>query len=469
MDNKMNETAPLVQAVIVTWNKKEDVVRLLEGLKDIHYPPDRLSVLVVDNHSSDGTAGVIEKKFPQVILIKNPENLGGAGGFNAGMRWSLEHRPDAKYLWLLDNDVQVDGNALTALVSVMEQHPRAAICGSRIMNLDHMGELIEVGAFIDYDFGDIKQNRPIINRANTVFKVDYVAACSLLVRKKCVEKMGLWHERFFIYWDDMEWGARFNAAGYEVLASNASVVYHPSWLGRTADNSAIWRNYYRVRNGLWFFSHYTSRLRRLPLLTRIIIRFMMYAANANLNSQPALSQAFIQGIGDFFQNSYGKKAFTMPPHHMDDYIEKEKTGAVCVFVADHNTVSDAGLFIQDLIKKNPGIKVWALVPKAGAQAMTAAGCETVIYERLSNGKISWLDKMRIMKILAAKPWDFMITSHAVPKMGAVWGRNIARVHFDKKTCISIEKMDVKALARIPFITLGYLWSLWVQRPGGTGL
>ncbi len=465
MKTEMN-TATVV-AVIVTWNKKKDVMQLLEQLQDISYPQNRLEIVVVDNCSSDGTVPAIQAAFPRVRVLENPENLGGAGGFNAGMRWSLEKCPAADYLWLLDNDVQADENALKALVSVMESHPDAAICGSRIMNRDHRGELIEIGAFIDYHFGDIRRNMPgekELENPDAVFEVDYVAACSLLARAIHVRKLGLWHEKFFIYWDDMEWGARFNAAGYKVLASNASVVYHPSWAGRNADNSAIWRNYYRVRNALWFFSTYTRGLRRRLLISRMIIRYMKFAAGACIRCQAELSKAFIRGTKDFFIDSYGKKAFYMPSDTAEAWLNNHRNAGICVFIADYRIGEAARTFISELKKKYPEIKFLAIVPERDSRKWQNPNPEAMItYSRLKNGSISWAEKYKIMKFMGTRAWDLLLTSRDVPKMGIIMGKPVAKIDFETgKTLSSIENMSIKALCRIPLATVSFILRFGVR-------
>ena len=163
--------APKVSAVIVTWNKEKDVVRLLDQLSDIDYPDDKYETVVVDNHSSDNTVQVIESRHPSVKLIENERNLGGAGGFNTGMRWVLENRAESKYLWLLDNDVLVDSNALSELVAVMERTPKAAMCGSKVMNIAKPSEIIEAGAFLDYNFGRTRSNKPQDDH-DSIYQVD---------------------------------------------------------------------------------------------------------------------------------------------------------------------------------------------------------------------------------------------------------------------------------------------------------
>ena len=66
------------------------------------------------------------------------------------------------------------------------------------MNRDNHDEMIEVGAFIDYQRGDIRRNMPpdvMLRNSEAVFEVDYVAACSLVARSHLINKTGLWQER----------------------------------------------------------------------------------------------------------------------------------------------------------------------------------------------------------------------------------------------------------------------------------
>lgn len=463
--------AATVQAIIVTWNKKDDVTRLLSQLKRIDYPPDRFSVLVVDNHSTDGTAETLETNYPSVTLLKQKENLGGAGGFNAGMRWALKYHPEAEYLWLLDNDVLVAPDALRALVSVMAANPRAAVCGSKIMNIDKRGEVIETGAFIDYRAGDIRSNRPGYGayydkkdkkdkKDEKVVKVDYVAACSLLARASAVEKMGLWRESFFIYWDDMEWGARFNRAGYDVLAANESVVYHPSWVERTADHSVVWRNYYRVRNSLWFFNNYGSGPQRRLLLARMIFRFMTYAVGNSVNSNAALSQAFADGIRDFFSGRYGKKAFSPAKTNLVERISEGESGSLPVFVADAMSSDKVLAFLRALLKNNPSCRVKAVIPEAafGIWRRRFHESDLIRYKRYQNGRIPFSDKIKIMRFLKnIDPWQVMVCPPRPPRMASIWGRDMAKINFDKGSVVSIERVRLKDSFRMVWDTPAFLF------------
>ncbi len=449
--------APIVQVIIVTWNKEKDVARLLEQLEHINYPENKYEITVVDNNSSDNTVQVIESDYPWVRLIRNPENLGGAGGFNTGMRWVLENRPQSKYMWLLDNDVLVDRDALKELAAVMECTPQAAMCGSKVMNIAKPSEIIEAGAFLDYDFGRTRSNKPQDDH-DSIYQVDYVAACSLLVRTESVKQVGLLNEALFIYWDDMEWGARFNASGYKVLASNASVVYHPIWAELTGDNSSIWRRYYRTRNRLWFFNNYTLGIKRRLLLTRVVLTSMMFALANCMGCDLIASRAIIRGIKDFLRGIYGKRGFHIPAHNMDAYLTNRMVKEVCVFIRHVQPDAREEKFVRGLMKRYAGMKILSIVPDEARHAWARlCGKNNVIsFRRLRRLRLSWTDKRRVFRFLWTKPWKLLVTSPPSYWMGGIRGREVAIVDFDKGVAISIEKVRFKDLLRIAFTAMSFL-------------
>jgi len=455
---------PAVDVVIVTWNKKNDVVSLLKQLENFDYPDDKLNITVVDNHSSDGTATTIKKDFSAINLIINEDNLGGAGGFNTGMRWVLANRPDTQYLWLLDNDVQLDKKALKELVVVMENNPDAAICGSKIVNIDDHDDVIEVGAFIDYKKGGVKSNKPEDNGKlchEDIFEVDYVAACSLVARVDAVKKHDIWHEDFFIYWDDMEWGARFKKAGYKVLASNRSIVYHPSWIARTIDNSAIWRNYYRTRNSLWFFNHYTSGFQRYILLARIIVRSMRWAVYALLEANPILSNAYIMGISDFFHGKYGKKTIELPDYDLKKYMQDSSNKCMCIFIPDEKISKTAEEYFYTVKNYKQGVKIIAVVPeKEKYRWVDITGQDNIISFSQKKSRLgSFLEKVKILIFLKKKKWDILLSPPVPPKLGTIWGKDVARIDYENNTIIMIDRIDTRFLCRIPIYFIRYILCL----------
>ena len=102
-------------AVIVTYNRKEYLCEAIQALVIQNYP--LTSIFIIDNNSTDGSAMMIRKRFPQVKLIVNQENLGFAKGNNIGIQWGMENKFD--YFLILNNDTLVDKTLLVQLISAI--------------------------------------------------------------------------------------------------------------------------------------------------------------------------------------------------------------------------------------------------------------------------------------------------------------------------------------------------------------
>jgi GT2 family glycosyltransferase len=241
--------------VVVTWSKAARVRDCLRSLAAL--PDGDFDVFVVDNASTDGTADMVRKEFPGVEVLVNPENLGGAGGFNRGLRHALDR--GYGLIWLLDNDVTVEPGALRALRRVMAERPDCAAVGSKIYAAGTgLAFIQELGSFIDWDNAGIRLNRNGTfdrGRLAETVEVDYVPACSMLVRSAALEGPALFDSAYFLYWDDIDFCHRLARAGWKVLACGASVVNHFSSGERAGTSLTI---YYALRNSLYFMKQYQA-------------------------------------------------------------------------------------------------------------------------------------------------------------------------------------------------------------------
>ncbi len=293
---------PKVSIVIVNWNKREDVLKLLASLKTIEY--DNYEIIVVDNASTDGSVEVIRKNFPEVALIVNKENLGGTGGFNTGIKYALENT-DCKYIWLLDNDAEVERKTLIELVKAMETNPEIGIAGSRIMSPDRRNLLVEAGGFIHWHSVTWTPHLRYINendyRGTNIIETDYVAACSALIRVDALKKTGFMDGRFFLHWDDIDLCLRFKENGYRVVSVFSSRVFHGVEKGF---NPLIL--YYDFRNGLLIMS------KRLNGIKRLIFMFFLLKLNMEsmvffvLEKKFYKARLLIYSIRDFLFNRFYK-------------------------------------------------------------------------------------------------------------------------------------------------------------------
>lgn len=295
-----------ITAVIVNWNRKRDVIALLESLSQL--TNENICIVVVDNASTDGSVEALTSSGYPIIIVKNQINLGGTGGFNTGIRYALEHLQQ-EFIWLLDNDATVSPDSLTHLVAAMEDDPAIALTGSRIVNQNEPDSIVETGAFISWRHGNVLAvHRNVMNSnfGSDVIDVDYVAVCSALVRVAALSRVGLMDERYFLLWDDMDWGACFKKHGYRVVCATGSVVYHPAF---TEKRSVVVDNYYGIRNPLLSISKYTKGITRLQGLFSILCRAGVLSALYWLSGVASISRLCRKAVADFLKDSWGKVDF----------------------------------------------------------------------------------------------------------------------------------------------------------------
>jgi hypothetical protein len=298
---------PKVAIVIVTWNKKSYVLELLTSLRSIDY--DNHDIIVVDNASTDDTVRAIREQFPHVNLIVNSENLGGTGGFNTGLRHVLK-KGGYKYTWLLDNDAVVERDTLIELVKVMEGDDRVGITGSIIMEPD-MDMIVELGAYVSWSIGTWKPNYRN-NRLSAIeeietTEVDYVAACSSLVRNEALYKIGVMDERYFIHWDDIDLSLRAKQAGYKVMASPKSKAYHG--LEDKPINPLI--SYYDIRNGLLTITKHQNGVKRFIYILNMLRGTGKGVVYSLLSGLHTTSKLLIYGPLDFIRGKFYKSSLSV--------------------------------------------------------------------------------------------------------------------------------------------------------------
>ena len=227
---------PKVSIIILNWNGLEDTTECLESLKKITYP--NYEVIVVDNGSEGNDAQVLEDRFGDYIhLIKNDQNYGFTGGANIGMRHALNNsNPD--YLLLLDNDTVVDPEFLTEMVKVAEADPAISIAGAKVYYYDEPDRLQYLGGKINLWKLDLAMmseaikgqiiGRKEIDRGqyDSIQEVEHIAFWCALFKRKSVESIGLFDERHFHGWEDIDYFIRAREAGCKTVYIPKAKVWH---------------------------------------------------------------------------------------------------------------------------------------------------------------------------------------------------------------------------------------------------
>jgi len=236
--------------IIVSFNTKEFIKKCISAIYRSDFPKDRYEVIVVDNASSDGTAEEIEKKFPEIFVIKNKENIGFSKANNMGIKKSR-----GKFILFLNPDTEVDKSTLSYMISFMEGHKNAGAssCFVKLPNgkLDegaHRGFPTPWNSFCY--FSGISRIFPKSKvfagytmgwlDLRTEHEVDSIVGAFMLVRRRAGEEIGWWDEDYFFYGEDIDFCFRLKEKGWKIyFTPKVSVLHHKGVSGGIKKHSRM--------------------------------------------------------------------------------------------------------------------------------------------------------------------------------------------------------------------------------------
>lgn len=251
-----------VCAVVVTFNRKSLLAECLDAIGRQTHAVGQ--IVVVDNASTDGTdeylrtrGGVADSKIKALRLRTN---VGGAGGFRAGIEWAFAGQYD--WIWLMDDDTVPEPSALDALLRA-----RAALAPRISVDLLTSRALWTDGSVHRMNVPWAQSGATAAAEAMVQLGVTPIRAAtfvSTLIHRRVVERVGLPLADYFIWSDDIEYTGRFLKQHVGVLVPD-SVVIHKTAHTYTALDAPPERFYYHVRNTIWMLtrsSAWTLRERR---------------------------------------------------------------------------------------------------------------------------------------------------------------------------------------------------------------
>ncbi len=213
--------------IIVSWNVREklkDNLRALFESKHVVF-----EVFVVDNNSGDGSVEMVKREYPQVKLIVNRENLGFARANNQAIQ-----QANGRYILLLNPDMRVFDDSLSNMVSWMNRHEQAAVAGCKLIGenglivkhvrrfpgfLDQLAIILKIPHLIPRVINKYLRNDFDYDKSA---RVDSVRGGFFIIRSEVIKKIGMLDERYFLWFEEVDYCRRVSQAGLEVWYSNAA-------------------------------------------------------------------------------------------------------------------------------------------------------------------------------------------------------------------------------------------------------
>lgn len=213
---------PFFSVIVLNWNGRHLLAECLDSVLAQSFRD--FEVLVVDNGSTDGSAAFVRERYGErVRLHELPENLGFAGGCNAGIP-----RSRGTYAILLNNDTEVDPGWLAALADAAARRGDAGMFTPKILNFYRRDEIDNTGHVIYPD--GLARGRHRLERDDGRFDAEGEAllpsGCAGVYRRRMLDEIGLLDEEFFAYGEDVDLGLRARWAGWSCVYVPSAIVYH---------------------------------------------------------------------------------------------------------------------------------------------------------------------------------------------------------------------------------------------------
>ncbi|MBN1953663.1 MAG: glycosyltransferase family 2 protein [Anaerolineae bacterium] len=256
--------------VIVNWNVRDLLRSCLRSIAP------GVEVIVVDNASTDGSAGMVRCEFPSVRLVANDENRGFSAANNQGIALAR-----GRYVLLLNPDAEVLGDALDAMVAFADENPDVGVVGPQLLNPDRSVQSSRrrfptlMTAFFESTWLQPCAPRCLLRRYyvadrpdDVVQDVDWVDGAALMARREAIDEVGGLDEGFFMYSEELDWCYRFRAAGWRVVYFPAAHVVH--YRGKSSEQVVVARHIHFQTSKVRYFSKHHG-----PLAAGVLRLFLL--------------------------------------------------------------------------------------------------------------------------------------------------------------------------------------------------
>lgn len=267
-------TAPLTKILVESLLAQMEADGLRLRLSNCPVRRDaQTEIIVVDNDSKDDSVLLLRSDFPEITVIDRPANVGFAGGVNAGIRAAK-----GSYYLILNPDMVALPKALNTLVKFMEEHPLVGVAGGQLVAPN--GDL-QTSCFRFYRPMTIVYRRTPLGRTRrgaaelsrfvmeeydrtAPRAVEWLQGSCLMARARAVQEVGTMDERFFMYFEDVDWCRRFWEAGWKVMFVPSARFSH--FHQRSSDRGSLlgiltnWATREHITSALKYFWKYKNAI-----------------------------------------------------------------------------------------------------------------------------------------------------------------------------------------------------------------
>ena len=240
---------PLVSIITVNYNGLQMTCELLESIRRISYPA--IETWVIDNASRENPQAFLAENYPEVKFMRSEINLGFAGGNNLAVR-----RAKGDFMLFINNDAEITEGCLEKLIALFEANPKAGAVSPMLCyftqqkpdTIQYCG-MTQVSAWTARN-KTIGEDTTDEGQFSVPTQTAYAHGAAMLIKREVIENVGLMHEDYFLYYEELDWCERIRRAGYEIYVEPRAKVYHKE--SASVGLMSPLKTYYLNRNRIYF-------------------------------------------------------------------------------------------------------------------------------------------------------------------------------------------------------------------------
>jgi len=266
----MLKDQPLISVITLTWNQTEVTCQFLESTRQLTYK--NYEILVCDMGSEiDPTDRIDAAQYPNTRVLRSEKNLGFTGGNNWGIR-----QAKGDYVFIVNNDTEVTPELLDVLVEPFFQDSTIGVTCPKI-KFFQQPDMIQYAGFNPINVltgrtGAVGSKEIDNGQCDVSGYTHGAHGCAMLVSREIIDKVGIFPENFFIYYEEWDWSARIIKAGYHIFYQAKGVIYHKESI--TMGKQSAIKVYYHTRNRILYMRRNTSAAQ----FTVFISFFILFSA-----------------------------------------------------------------------------------------------------------------------------------------------------------------------------------------------
>lgn len=285
---------PLVYAITLNWNQRDETLGCLQSLSEMAYA--NLRLLLVDNASTDETVTAVAQQFPTLEIIVNERNLGFGGGFNVGLRRALAQGAD--YILIINNDARLAPDALNQMLALAESD--VGMVAPKTYYASQPQRIWSLGGKrhpLTYEMTGDARGQLDTGQWEQVLERDYFVGCIVLLSAKMLREIGLFDERFFLYYEDSDLSLRARQAGYRLLLCPRAHGWHKVSVSSGGSDSPNER-YWMGRSSVIFFRRHVTGLRWGIVFPYRTVSAVKTVTRLSLAGKRESATAYLRGLRD---------------------------------------------------------------------------------------------------------------------------------------------------------------------------